>query len=135
MQSKALPSELCLSPLNLCVCVFLCRPHYYKLMDECVAQIVLHKNGADPDFKCRNLTFDIEGLIGMFSYTRTHTHTHSESWPILWMFSVYLFTLLHRFEACVCVCMWETCSESRQCSTCLSGRVETCWKTCFIFTY
>lgn len=40
------------------------RPQYYKLMDECIAQIVLHKNGADPDFKCRKLTFDIEGLIG-----------------------------------------------------------------------
>jgi hypothetical protein len=40
------------------------RPQYYKLMDECVAQIVLHRNGADPDFKCRNLRLDIEGLIG-----------------------------------------------------------------------
>ncbi|KAM4586804.1 protein diaphanous homolog 1 [Fundulus diaphanus] len=42
---------------------YLARPQYYKLIDECIAQIVLHKNGSDPDFKCRKLTFDIEGLI------------------------------------------------------------------------
>ncbi|KAM9795020.1 protein diaphanous homolog 1 [Neosynchiropus ocellatus] len=42
---------------------YLARPQYYKVIDECIAQIVLHKNGADPDFKCRNLNFDIEGLI------------------------------------------------------------------------
>lgn len=41
-----------------------CRPQYYKLIDECIAQIVLHRNGADPDFKCRNLSLNIEGLIG-----------------------------------------------------------------------
>uniref|UniRef100_A0A7N8XQS6 Diaphanous related formin 1 n=1 Tax=Mastacembelus armatus TaxID=205130 RepID=A0A7N8XQS6_9TELE len=40
------------------------RPQYYKLIDECIAQIVLHRNGADPDFKCRNLSLNIEGLIG-----------------------------------------------------------------------
>uniref|UniRef100_A0A6I8NXI8 Diaphanous related formin 1 n=1 Tax=Ornithorhynchus anatinus TaxID=9258 RepID=A0A6I8NXI8_ORNAN len=39
------------------------RPQYYKLIDECVSQIVLHKNGADPDFKCRHLQMDIESLI------------------------------------------------------------------------
>ncbi|KAI3351736.1 hypothetical protein L3Q82_020569 [Scortum barcoo] len=39
------------------------RPQYYKFIDECIAQIVLHRNGADPDFKCRNLSLNIEGLI------------------------------------------------------------------------
>ncbi|XP_043840451.1 protein diaphanous homolog 1 isoform X2 [Dromiciops gliroides] len=39
------------------------RPQYYKLIDECISQIVLHKNGSDPDFKCRHLQIDIEGLI------------------------------------------------------------------------
>ncbi|XP_073658725.1 protein diaphanous homolog 1 [Tursiops truncatus] len=39
------------------------RPQYYKLIEECISQIVLHKNGADPDFKCRHLQVDIEGLI------------------------------------------------------------------------
>ncbi|XP_047209397.1 protein diaphanous homolog 1 isoform X2 [Girardinichthys multiradiatus] len=42
---------------------YLARPQYYKLIDECICQIVLHKNGSDPDFKCRKLKFDIEGLI------------------------------------------------------------------------
>ncbi|XP_060759615.1 protein diaphanous homolog 1 [Neoarius graeffei] len=42
---------------------YLIRPQYYKLMDECIAQIVLHRNGCDPDFKCRNLQLDIEALI------------------------------------------------------------------------
>ncbi|KAI4899906.1 hypothetical protein NFI96_019484 [Prochilodus magdalenae] len=43
---------------------YMVRPQYYKLIDECIGQIVLHKNGSDPDFKCRNLQLDIEGLIG-----------------------------------------------------------------------
>ncbi|XP_040904838.1 protein diaphanous homolog 1-like isoform X2 [Toxotes jaculatrix] len=42
---------------------YLSRPQYYKLIDECIAQIVLHRNGADPDFKCRHLRLNIEGLI------------------------------------------------------------------------
>ncbi|XP_074169790.1 protein diaphanous homolog 1 [Rhinolophus sinicus] len=39
------------------------RPQYYKLIEECVSQIVLRKNGADPDFRCRHLQIDIETLI------------------------------------------------------------------------
>ncbi|XP_067423046.1 protein diaphanous homolog 1 isoform X1 [Emydura macquarii macquarii] len=39
------------------------RPQYYKLIDECISQIVLHKNGTDPDFKCKHLNINIEGLI------------------------------------------------------------------------
>ncbi|XP_051019542.1 protein diaphanous homolog 1 isoform X2 [Acomys russatus] len=39
------------------------RPQYYKLIEECVSQIVLHKSGTDPDFKCRHLQIDIEGLV------------------------------------------------------------------------
>ncbi|CAJ1058674.1 Protein diaphanous-like protein 1 [Xyrichtys novacula] len=42
---------------------YLARPQYYKLIDECIAQIVLHRNGADPDFRCRNLNLNIESLI------------------------------------------------------------------------
>lgn len=34
------------------------------MIEECVSQIVLHKNGTDPDFKCRHLQIDIEGLVG-----------------------------------------------------------------------
>ncbi|KAJ6655472.1 hypothetical protein lerEdw1_005173 [Lerista edwardsae] len=39
------------------------RPQYFKLIDECISQVVLHKNGADPDFKCKHLDFNIEGLV------------------------------------------------------------------------
>lgn len=49
-----------------------CRPQYYKLIDECIAQIVLHRNGADPDFKCRNLSINIEALIGELPDQKSH---------------------------------------------------------------
>jgi len=39
------------------------RPQYFKLVDECISQIVLQRNGYDPDFKARKLQFDIEQLI------------------------------------------------------------------------
>ncbi|KAM8971907.1 protein diaphanous homolog 1 [Pelodytes ibericus] len=39
------------------------RPQYYRLIEEVVSQVILHKNGADPDFKCKHLSIDIEGLI------------------------------------------------------------------------
>uniref|UniRef100_A0A3P9AZ62 Diaphanous related formin 1 n=1 Tax=Maylandia zebra TaxID=106582 RepID=A0A3P9AZ62_9CICH len=53
---------------------YLARPQYYKLIDECISQIVLHRNGTDPDFKCRNLSFNIEGLIdNMVDKTKVET--------------------------------------------------------------
>ncbi|XP_053574582.1 protein diaphanous homolog 1 [Bombina bombina] len=39
------------------------RPQYYKLIDEVVSQIILHRNGADPDFKCKHIKIEIESLI------------------------------------------------------------------------
>uniref|UniRef100_A0AAY4DQ38 Diaphanous related formin 1 n=1 Tax=Denticeps clupeoides TaxID=299321 RepID=A0AAY4DQ38_9TELE len=54
---------------------YMVRPQYYKLIDECVAQIVLHRNGADPDFKCRKLQIDTEGLIGK------SLRSQSQLWP------------------------------------------------------
>ncbi|XP_054647011.1 protein diaphanous homolog 1-like isoform X2 [Dunckerocampus dactyliophorus] len=53
---------------------YVARPQYYKLIDECIAQIVLHRNGADPDFKCRNLRVNIESLIdNMVDQTKVET--------------------------------------------------------------
>ncbi|KAJ8246895.1 hypothetical protein GJAV_G00256550 [Gymnothorax javanicus] len=53
---------------------YLARPQYYRLIDECVSQIVLHRNGADPDFKCKHLKMDIEGLIdNMVDQTKVET--------------------------------------------------------------
>ncbi|XP_041049131.1 protein diaphanous homolog 1-like isoform X2 [Carcharodon carcharias] len=39
------------------------RPQYYKVLDECVSQVVLQKNGSDPDFKCRKFSLDVEHLV------------------------------------------------------------------------
>ncbi|KAG7295520.1 hypothetical protein JYU34_021729 [Plutella xylostella] len=40
------------------------RPAYYKLIEECVTQIVLHKNGYDPDFRLtQRFSIDVQPLI------------------------------------------------------------------------
>lgn len=47
---------------------YTCRPQYYKLIEECVSQIVLHKNGVDPDFRyTKRFEIDVEPLIGKLS--------------------------------------------------------------------
>uniref|UniRef100_A0A8C9W993 Diaphanous-related formin 3 n=1 Tax=Scleropages formosus TaxID=113540 RepID=A0A8C9W993_SCLFO len=44
------------------------RPQYFKIIEECVSQIVLHRSGTDPDFSYRKrldrLIF-IDGLVGV----------------------------------------------------------------------
>uniref|UniRef100_A0A4W3H817 Diaphanous related formin 2 n=1 Tax=Callorhinchus milii TaxID=7868 RepID=A0A4W3H817_CALMI len=43
------------------------RPQYYKIIEECVSQVVLHRNGTDPDFRYRKrLDVDFSHLIGMY---------------------------------------------------------------------
>ena len=40
------------------------RPAYYKLIEECISQIVLHKSGYDPDFRAtKRFQIDVEPLI------------------------------------------------------------------------
>uniref|UniRef100_A0A8D0HE98 Diaphanous related formin 2 n=1 Tax=Sphenodon punctatus TaxID=8508 RepID=A0A8D0HE98_SPHPU len=40
------------------------RPQYYKIIEECVSQIVLHCSGMDPDFRCRGrLDVDFTQLV------------------------------------------------------------------------
>merc|ERR550519_1836284 len=40
------------------------RPAYYKLIEECISQIVLHKSGCDPDFRAtQRFNIDVEPLI------------------------------------------------------------------------
>ncbi|XP_077284054.1 protein diaphanous-like isoform X2 [Arctopsyche grandis] len=42
----------------------LIRPAYYKLIEECITQIVLHKNGYDPDFRATaRFNIDVKPLI------------------------------------------------------------------------
>ena len=43
---------------------FSCRPQYYKLIEECISQIVLHRGGIDPDFASKRMEIDVEPLIG-----------------------------------------------------------------------
>ena len=43
---------------------FYLRPAYFKLIEECVSQIVLHKSGCDPDFSSTSrFEIDVEPLI------------------------------------------------------------------------
>lgn len=48
------------------------RPAYYKFIEECITQIVLHKSGLDPDFSKKHFDLDlqplIDGLIGKISF-------------------------------------------------------------------
>ncbi|XP_061164716.1 protein diaphanous homolog 1-like isoform X2 [Saccostrea echinata] len=56
-------SEMCfLSILQHLLCIrddFFVRTEYYRLIEECLTQIVLHKDGVDPDFK-KTKRFDIK---------------------------------------------------------------------------
>ncbi|KAG9349086.1 hypothetical protein JZ751_029406 [Albula glossodonta] len=41
------------------------RPQYYKVIEECVSQVVLHRSGMDPDFGYRErLDVDFTLLVG-----------------------------------------------------------------------
>ncbi|XP_072321753.1 protein diaphanous homolog 3-like [Eucyclogobius newberryi] len=43
---------------------YLVRPQYFKIIDECVSQIVLHRSGTDPDFEYRKrLDVDFNHLL------------------------------------------------------------------------
>ncbi|XP_052277097.1 protein diaphanous homolog 2-like isoform X4 [Dreissena polymorpha] len=39
------------------------RPQFYKLIEECVTQIVLHRNGFDPDFRKPRFEIDVNYLL------------------------------------------------------------------------
>lgn len=39
------------------------RPQYYKLIEECISQIVLHRSGVDPDFSTKRFQIDVDPLI------------------------------------------------------------------------
>lgn len=39
------------------------RPAYYKIIEECVSQIVLHKSGLDPDFTKKHFNIDLQSLL------------------------------------------------------------------------
>lgn len=39
------------------------RHAYYKLIEECISQIVLHKSGLDPDFSTKRFNIEVDSLI------------------------------------------------------------------------
>ncbi|KAL3270450.1 hypothetical protein HHI36_021001 [Cryptolaemus montrouzieri] len=39
------------------------RPAYYKIIEECVSQVVLHKSGLDPDFTKKHFDLDLQPLL------------------------------------------------------------------------
>ncbi|XP_055592579.1 protein diaphanous-like [Uranotaenia lowii] len=39
------------------------RPAYFKLIEECISQIVLHKSGCDPNFESRDFHIDTSTLL------------------------------------------------------------------------
>ena len=42
---------------------FVFRPAYFKIIEECVSQIVLHKSGLDPDFSRKHFDLDLQPLL------------------------------------------------------------------------
>lgn len=57
-------------------CYVFNRPQYYRLIEECVSQIVLHRSGVDPDFGARKFQIDIEPLIGK-ALVNFHSDLHA----------------------------------------------------------
>lgn len=72
---KAL-SLVILCPLTHGVCACACfyyRPQYYKVIEECVSQIVLHRSGMDPDFGYRErLDVDFTHLVGRLCHWKSY---------------------------------------------------------------
>ena len=55
----------------------LTRVSYYKLIEECIAQVVLHKSGCDPDFSAtKRFQIDVEPLIETLSGKQNNSEKH-----------------------------------------------------------
>lgn len=63
------PAEpLFLAILQHLICIrddHLIRSAYFKLIEECIAQIVLHRSGYDPDFRAKKFEIDVDGLTNL----------------------------------------------------------------------
>lgn len=64
-----LPNCIKACSCSYCLANFSCfRPQYYKIIEECVSQIVLHCSGMDPDFKYRGrMDINFTHLVGLYS--------------------------------------------------------------------
>lgn len=68
-----------------------CRMQYYKLIEECIAQIVLHKSGVDPDFRyTKRFEIDVEPLIGTTFCVKLLIHGSSRV-SFMCLFSIECF--------------------------------------------
>ncbi|KTF84236.1 hypothetical protein cypCar_00024549 [Cyprinus carpio] len=48
---------------------YFAQPQYFKIIEECVSQIVLHRSGTDPDFAYRKrLDVDFSHLLGVYAF-------------------------------------------------------------------
>ena len=56
--------RVCVERLTWQCCISLYRPQYYRMIEECISQIVLHRNGVDPDFGTRRFEINVEPIIG-----------------------------------------------------------------------
>ena len=71
--------------------------HYFQLIEECVSQIVLHKNGVDPDFRGR-FTLQVEPLLeGM---------ANKEQVCVCVCVCVCVYVCVCVCVFCVCVCVY-----------------------------
>lgn len=53
------------------ISLFIFRPQYFKLIEECISQIVLHRSGTDPDFTYRKrLDVNFSHLIGKYWFKK-----------------------------------------------------------------
>uniref|UniRef100_A0A3P9AHT3 Diaphanous-related formin 2 n=1 Tax=Esox lucius TaxID=8010 RepID=A0A3P9AHT3_ESOLU len=87
------------------------RPQYFKVIEECVSQVVLHRSGMDPDFGYRErLDVDFTHLIGRyFRVISTHFWLESQCCIffrlenlnnyILFLFSSILFSMKYFWSA------------------------------------
>ena len=41
------------------------RSAYFKLIEECIAQIVLHRSGYDPDFRAKKFDVDVDEVTNV----------------------------------------------------------------------
>lgn len=81
--------------INKCASVF--SPQYFKLIEECVSQIVLHRSGTDPDFSYRKrLDINFSHLVGKShagKYLQYCTFFQNTEW-CMWLrilFSLHIY--------------------------------------------
>ena len=65
--------------IHVCTChTLFFRPQYFKLIDKCVSQVVLHRTGLDPDFHyTQKFILDVDSIIGKNMSSRGGTQEYT----------------------------------------------------------